>query len=123
MIPIVIFCNCHESIDHLFFTCPVARVVWACVAQCFGANDIPVNIDQCWLCLNKWLPQWLPQQREVHVWGVAAICWAMWKARNKACFDKKLIKKPVEIVCHAGALMKFEQAFLQRWTGGSRRRG
>jgi len=68
----------------------VARVVWACVAQCFGANDIPVNLE-----------------REVHVWGVAAICWAMWKARNKSCFDKKLIKKPVEIVCHAGALMKF----------------
>jgi hypothetical protein len=41
---------------------------------------------------------------------VAAICWAIWKARNKACFDKKLIKSPVDIICHAGALMKF-------WTG------
>jgi len=40
----------------------------------------------------------------------ATICWAIWKARNKACFDKKLIKNPLEIVCHAGALMKF-------WTG------
>lgn len=44
------------------------------------------------------------------MWGVAAICWAIWKARNNACFEKKLIKNPVQIICHACALMKY-------WTG------
>jgi hypothetical protein len=39
--------------------------------------------------------------------GTTAICWAIWKARNKACFDKKIIKNPMEIICHARALMKF----------------
>jgi hypothetical protein len=32
---------------------------------------------------------------------------AIWKARNKACFEGKNIKNPIEIICHAGALMKF----------------
>ena len=39
--------------------------------------------------------------------GVVAICWATWKSRNKACFDKKIIKSPLEILCHANALMVF----------------
>ena len=37
--------------------------------------------------------------------GVVAICWAIWKSRNRAVFYKKLIKSPLEIVCHACALM------------------
>lgn len=39
--------------------------------------------------------------------GVSAIYWAIWKARNNPCFNKKLIKNPLEIICHAGALMNF----------------
>jgi len=41
------------------------------------------------------------------MWGISAICWAIWTARNRACFDRKLIKNPIEIICHAGALMRF----------------
>ena len=51
------FCDRHESIDHLFFTCAVARAVWACVARCLRADDIPVNLSHCWAWLDKWLPQ------------------------------------------------------------------
>lgn len=47
-----------------------------------------------------------PPLQENSCLGVSAICWAIWKVRNRACFDKKLIKNPVEIVCHAGGLMK-----------------
>jgi hypothetical protein len=100
------FCDKDESVNHLFFTCSMAKVVWACIAQCLGANNIPHNLNHCWL----WLERWLPHGRKLHVWGVVAVCWAIWKSRNRACFDKKLIKNPIEIICHAGALMKF-------WTG------
>jgi hypothetical protein len=43
------------------------------------------------------------------MWGISALCSAIWKAQNKACFQRKIIKNPIEILCHAGALM-------QRWT-------
>jgi hypothetical protein len=32
------------------------------------------------------------------------------KLENRACFEGKIIKHPIEILCHAGALMHF-------WTG------
>jgi hypothetical protein len=41
------------------------------------------------------------------MWGLSAICWAIWKARNAACFEGKIIKNAVEIICHAGALTRF----------------
>ncbi|CAD6260944.1 unnamed protein product [Miscanthus lutarioriparius] len=64
---------------------------------------IQANLEQCW----AWCFKWLPQGQKAHVWSVAAVCWAIWKARNKARFKKKLIKNPIEIVCHACALMKY----------------
>ncbi|PNT75212.1 hypothetical protein BRADI_1g28723v3 [Brachypodium distachyon] len=39
--------------------------------------------------------------------GLAAICWAIWKLRNRACFEKKLIRSPAEIICLACAFMKY----------------
>lgn len=32
---------------------------------------------------------------------------AIWKKRNKACFEGKIIKNPLEIFCYACALMNF----------------
>jgi hypothetical protein len=87
----------------MFFQCSVAKVVWACVARCSSACDIPSIINQCW----SWLEKWLPQGKKFHVTGTSAICWAIWQASNKACFDKKIIKDPMEIIYLAGALMKF----------------
>lgn len=97
------FCDCNESTEHLFFKCSMAKIVWACLAKCLGATDILGNLVQCW----SWLEKWLPQGKKFHVWGITAICWAIWKARNRVCFDNKFIKSPVEIICHAGAVMKF----------------
>jgi hypothetical protein len=39
--------------------------------------------------------------------GIAAICWAIWKTRNRACFDEKILRNPAEIICYACALMGY----------------
>jgi hypothetical protein len=39
--------------------------------------------------------------------GVAAICWAIWKARNKTCFEKKRIKNPIEIIYSTCSFMHY----------------
>jgi len=62
-----------------------------------------MNLHQCW----QWCERWFPFGKKYHPWGIGAICWAIWKCRNKASFDKKLIKDPLEIICYACALMKF----------------
>lgn len=80
-----VFCDEEETISHLFFQCPVARAIWLVVAKCFGASNIPMNLQQCWL----WCEKWLPFGEKYHPWGFSAICWAIWKSRNRAVFDKK----------------------------------
>ncbi|PNT74991.1 hypothetical protein BRADI_1g25933v3, partial [Brachypodium distachyon] len=57
-----------------------------------------------------WVSRYLPISRNLQIIGVAAICWAIWKIHNKACFEKKLIRSPAEIVCYACA-------FLIYWAG------
>lgn len=99
------FCAATETVDHLFFQCPIAKVTWGIGAHSIGANNIPININQYF-----WVDIHLPKHKHFHAFGLAAICWATWKARNRACFDHKLIKHPAEIVCHACAFMNF-------WTG------
>jgi hypothetical protein len=73
------------------------------IALCFGANNIPRNLDQSW----NWCEKWLPFGRKFHLCGIAAVCWAIQKARNKACFEKIIIKDPIQIIYHICALMKY----------------
>jgi len=83
--PSCYFCSDNENINHLLFCCPVAKVIWGIIAMSLGANNIPTDIDQYKRCVNRWLLN----GTFFHTLGLAAFCWAIWKRRNKACFDKK----------------------------------
>jgi HJR/Mrr/RecB family endonuclease len=41
------------------------------------------------------------------MFGLAAICWATWKSHNRACFEKKSIKNPCEIIFSACVFMYY----------------
>jgi hypothetical protein len=38
---------------------------------------------------------------------LAGICWAIWKLRNRACFEHKLINNPVELISCSTIFMKY----------------
>jgi hypothetical protein len=40
------FCHEPEYIKHLFFQCPVAKVIWGIVGLCLGVTNIPRDISQ-----------------------------------------------------------------------------
>lgn len=101
--PSCYFCNPHESANHLLFQCSVAKAVWAIVATSLGADNIPRNLEQCW----SWCEQWLPLGETFHTMGIAAVCWALWKTRNKTCFEGKTVHDPASIVCYACTLMSY----------------
>jgi hypothetical protein len=42
------FFDCVEIVSHLFFECPVVKEIWLVVAKCFGASNIPTDLQQCW---------------------------------------------------------------------------
>jgi len=46
----------------------------------------------------------------MHAVRLASVCWAIWRARNSACFEGKKIKSPTEIVCMICS-------FLTYWAG------
>jgi hypothetical protein len=73
------------------------------VARSIGAPTRPGSFTQYFW----WIPQFLPVSRNVQIAGVAAICWAIWKLRNRACFEGKLIQTPVELICFAVVFMKY----------------
>jgi hypothetical protein len=51
--PMCYFCQQDETTTHLLFQCSVAMDVWAIIAVCLDANNIPSSIDNCWLwCEN-----------------------------------------------------------------------
>jgi hypothetical protein len=82
-----------EDRDHLFFKCPVSKVVWGVLALCSHQATRPSSYGQYW----AWVRSAIPGGQEVYVLGLAAICWATWKARNRTCFDKKPIKSPMDV--------------------------
>jgi hypothetical protein len=48
-------------------------------------------LGQCW----TWCERWLHNGKKFHSVGIAAICWAIWKTRNKVCFEGKMINDPI----------------------------
>jgi hypothetical protein len=104
--PSCYFCEHHETIDYLFVQWPTAKVIWCVVASCVGANNIPHSTNQ--IC--HWLTNWLLGGEVVYTLISSAVCWSIWKRRNKTCFDRKPLRNPIEIIIHAGA-------FLNYWVG------
>lgn len=101
--PTCVFCDQLETVDHLFFLCPVVKCVWGMIGSCFGAFNTPINCDQ----YKQWIARWLPGGQIVHHFGFTAICWATWKCRNKAAFDRKIIQHPAKILIQAYAFMTY----------------
>ena len=104
--PCCSFCNEVESSQHLFFTCPVAKCLWRSVWVVLGTDRCPSSYWQYY----AWCHSFLPGGEKFYTVGLAAACWAIWLARNRATFEKKMIKTPFEIVFSMCS-------FLLYWTG------
>jgi hypothetical protein len=68
--PTCSFCDQRETIQHLFFSCPVAKVVWGTLGIILGANTCP-NSPWNALC---WFYYYLPGGDRMYVIGLAALC-------------------------------------------------
>jgi hypothetical protein len=62
-----------------------------------------------------WCVRFMPKNTNLHMVGLAAICWAMWKSRNSISFEKKRFRSPTEIICLASSFLKY-------WAGLKKKR-
>ena len=90
-----LFCGQDESINHLFFQCPLARYVWNIVSV---ATGIKCQFEGADFCLTDWLNGFGKNQKKKMMVGVAAILWGIWKTRNLACFENKWPSEPIEVL-------------------------
>ena len=80
-----LFCGKNESINHLFFECPLARYIWNVVGCAFGTGFQFTSAEHA---ISVWLKGKNKKQRGLWTVGVAATLWGIWKTRNAACFEK-----------------------------------
>jgi hypothetical protein len=80
--------------------------MWGTVSAFLGAKTRPF----CFTQYFWWIPSLLPGGPNMHVVTVAALCWDIWKTRNRAFFGGKMIKSPVDMICYMCA-------FLRYWSG------
>jgi hypothetical protein len=66
----------------------------------WGANNLPGSLLQ----YKSWTSRWLPGGQPIFY---TTICWAIWKKRNEACFDNKLLRNPADILMNACAFMSY----------------
>ena len=59
------------------------------IGRCLGADNTPQGLAQ----YKDWIQRCMPSGGTFHTFGLAVVCWAIWKCRNRACFDKKNDKK------------------------------
>lgn len=68
-----------------------------------GADCRPCSFGQFWL----WMQRYMKGGEKFHMIGLAAICWAIWRSRNNACFEKRIIRSPTEVICLASTFISF----------------
>ncbi|KAF8730755.1 hypothetical protein HU200_016618 [Digitaria exilis] len=81
----------------------MAKFVWSIVAMVVGAPCRPNSFEQYWI----WVKTFLKGGEKFFMAGLVAICWALWRARNGICFDKKPVRFPTEIVCSVSSFLTY----------------
>lgn len=93
------FCGQDECIDHLFFQCSAARLVWSLLKCAFDLNSTPINLDDCF---SRWIKTFPKQDKILVLVGVSAMFWSLWKCRNDMCFNRRVNCDPrtsVKLMC------------------------
>jgi hypothetical protein len=81
-------CGAKESIQHLFFDCQMARLVWGAVSITFGFIT-PYSMSSMFGC---WLKSFHSNVRKMMLIGVAAVCWSLWLTRSDVVFQRTTSK-------------------------------
>jgi hypothetical protein len=89
----------HETIQHLFFDCPMARLMWGVVCFTFGITK-PVGVENLF---GSWLRSFSSKPKNLVLIGMSAFCWALWISRNDLVFQKLQYRSILQVIFRGGA--------------------
>jgi len=96
-------CNMNETIQHLFFDCPFAKMIWRIIF--YATNlDQPRSIDHMF---GTWLNN---QHKKIKplIWvGLAALCWAIWRCRNDIIFKRMKSNSIMQVIFRGAYWLRF----------------
>ena len=88
------FCDQEETIQHLFISCPFARILWRIIRITFNIYP-PANITNLF---GNWL-NGVAKKDRVHIRvGVRALVWAIWNVRNDCIFNRKSFPSFLQVI-------------------------
>src|SRR6266498_155983 len=97
------FCNLSESIQHLFFDCPLAKFIWRAIQVSFGISP-PSGAQHM---LSTWL-RGVPKKLKLLILvGASSICWAIWLSRNDLVFDKGVVPSYMQVIFRGTHWIRF----------------
>jgi hypothetical protein len=88
------FCEANESIQHLFFECPMARLMWFAINMAYGICA-PSNVSHLF---GPWIDSFSHELRNQVLVGVAAMCWALWLCRNDVVFRRSKLNYCLQVI-------------------------
>lgn len=100
----------------MFFDCPLAKMIWNIIICAFNFKPT-LNRTQV---IGTWLSGYDKNMKNLLMVGISAVVWAIWKTRNRACFDNVLPKTPTEVVYLVCNLIE-SWALLQKLEANRRR--
>jgi hypothetical protein len=95
-----------ESINHIFFHCRIAKMIWGFIREIFDWNCCPSSIRDF---TESWLQGKGPMPIRLILCVFAGFAWAIWTNRNKMAIQLKFPKSPSDIMYTA-------VSFLQKWS-------
>jgi hypothetical protein len=82
-----------EDCNHIFFSCPIARMMWAGVRELLHCDWNPAGPGE-FIAIAQGL--YGPLRRLVW-FTFAAQCWTLWTIRNKLTIEGKMIGNPADV--------------------------
>jgi hypothetical protein len=97
-------CAVTESMDHIFFSCSVAKFIWICFKEALGWDRVPTS-------LQNYLEGWVPlgcDNYKPKLFAMGVFLWILWITRNKFAIEGVCPNSPSDV------LYKI-LSYLQRW--------
>jgi hypothetical protein len=97
------YCGKLETLDHLFFNCPISQLlwVWVRISMRWGQRPISLTNYQDMMDYGE-----VDRSKSVNLFIIASISWSVWKTRNDWVFNNNLIKSPKSVAYMALGFMK-----------------
>jgi hypothetical protein len=95
-----------ESVNHIFFGCYIARMIWGFLRDIFKWDNFPPSLKEF---SESWLLGKGPMHTRLILFIFAGFAWAIWTNRNKMAIQLKFPKSLTDIIYTV-------VSFLQKWS-------